>query len=161
YGDVTSVRVPADKMEPFGRELLKRIDPAALGLTFRPIRAEQLAAASGSTDFAMLFVGFSFYLIAAAALLVAMLFRLNIEQRARVIGLVASLAVAFFAILWAVWHVGKTEAARLLAGGRYAPADPTRRHAGLLALASSLVCGASGLAMLALGMTGAMAPKNA
>jgi len=87
--------------------------------------------------------------------------RLFVEPQTLVIGLVASLAVAFFAILWAVWHVGKTEAARLLAGGRYAPVDATRRHAGLLALASSLVCGAGGLALLGLGISGAMAPKNA
>jgi ABC-type lipoprotein release transport system permease subunit len=232
YGDVTSVRVPADKMDAFGQELRKRIDPKDLGLTFRPIRAEQLAAASGSTDFAMLFVGFSFFLIAAAALLVAMLFRLNIEQRARqvgllsavgfapkalrrlaleegmllaliggliglagavgytwhrvtglgrgggggvgttamrlfvepqtlVIGLLASLAVAFFAILWAVWHVGRTEAARLLAGGRYAPVDAKKGRSGLIALAIAFLAGAGGLAMLALGISGAMAPKNA
>ena len=58
-------------------------------MAFQPIRERQLEAASGSTDFAMLFVGFSFFLIVAAALLVAMLFRLNIEQRARQIGLLA------------------------------------------------------------------------
>lgn len=231
YGDVTSLRVPADRADAFGNELLKRIDPAALGLAFRPIRAEQLAAAGGSTDFAMLFVGFSFFLIAAAALLVAMLFRLNIEQRARqlgllsavgfapsalrrlalgegmflaaiggvvglagavgytwlmvaglrtwwvdavgttamrlfveprtlAIGLVASLLVALLAILWAVWHVGKTEAARLLAGGRYAPAA-TGHGSGRIASAIGIGAGALGLALLALGMTGAMAPKNA
>ena len=233
YGDVTSVRVnlPADRREAFAEGLRKKIDPAALGLVFRPVRAEQLAAAGGSTDFAMLFVGFSFFLIAAAALLVAMLFRLNIEQRARqvgllsavgfspgalrrlalgegmmlavvggliglggavgytwlmvtglrtwwvdavgttamrlfveprtlVIGLLASLAVALLAILWAVWHVGKTEAARLLAGGRYAPVEAQRRG-GRIASAIGIVFGAAGLALLGLGAAGMMEPKNA
>ena len=34
-------------------------------------------------------------------------------------GLAGSLLVALLAILWAVWHVGKTQPARLLAGGFY------------------------------------------
>jgi ABC-type antimicrobial peptide transport system permease subunit len=87
--------------------------------------------------------------------------RLFVEPRTLAIGLVASLAVAFGAILWAVWHVGKTEAARLLAGGRYAPVDVGKRNAGLLASASSLLFGIGGLALLALGVAGTIAPKNA
>ncbi len=188
FGDVTSLRIPSDKAEAFAAALRSRIDPAAMGLAFQPIRARQLAAAGGGTDFAMLFVGFSFFLIAAAVLLVAMLFRLNIEQRARqlgllasvgfgpkrlrrlalaegmvlalvggvfglagavgytwlmiaglrtwwkdavgttamrlfvepptlVIGLLGSVLVAFFAVLWAVRRVGRTPEATLLAGG--------------------------------------------
>ena len=65
-----------------------------MGLAFRPIKAEQLAAASGGTDFSELFVYFSFFLIVAAALLVAMLFRLGIEQRARQLGLMAAVGFA-------------------------------------------------------------------
>ena len=172
-----------------------------MGLTFQPIRQRQLDAASGSTDFAGLFVGFSFFLIVAAALLVAMLFRLNIEQRARqlgllvvdrvpsaiaprlgtarrndarvigglsvsparsdtrgswsracerggkapsapprcsftssrrrlVIGLVSSLLVAFFAVLWGVWRVGRTPEARLLAGAWNDPSAARARKSG-------------------------------
>ena len=59
-------------------------------MIFRPIKAEQLAAANGGTDFSEFFVMFSFFLILAAALLVAMLFRLNVEQRARQLGLLRS-----------------------------------------------------------------------
>ena len=232
YGDVTSVRVPAGRAEEFGQQLVRKIDPASLGLVFRPIRAEQLAAAGGSTDFAMLFVGFSFFLIAAAALLVAMLFRLNIEQRARqvgllsavgfapaalrrlalgegmmlavaggliglagavgytwlmvtglrtwwvdavgttamrlfvepgtlVTGLLASLAVALVAILWAVWHVGRTEAARLLAGGRYAPTVAAQRRGAPVATTTGIAAGAFGLLMLVLGVLGTIDAKNA
>lgn len=196
FGNVTSLRIPADRADQF-RLLLQgdpdhqeagALDPASMGLAFQPIMAQQLAASSGSTDFSGLFIGFSFFLIVAAALLVAMLFRLNIEQRARqmgllsavgftpwglrrlalgegmtlamvggllglpaaiaytwimmyglrtwwngavgttslylhvtvdalIYGLVASLFVAFLAILWAAWRVGKTSAATLLAGG--------------------------------------------
>ena len=233
YGDVTSLRVPAGKAEGFKNELRNRIDPASLGLSFQPVKAQQLAAATGSTDFAMLFVGFSFFLIAAAALLVAMLFRLNIEQRARqvgllsavgfaprelrrlalgegmmlavaggliglagavgytglmvtglrtwwvdavgttalrlyveprtlVIGLLASLAVAFLAILWAVWQIGKTEAARLLAGGRYAPVAAAAQRRGVgIASWVGVAAGLCGLVLLGLGILGTVDPKVA
>lgn len=198
FGDVTSLRVPAGRADVFAAALRAKIDPAAMGLAFAPIRQRQLEAAGGSTDFAMLFVGFSFFLIAAAALLVAMLLRLNIEQRARQLGLLASigfaprplrglaltegmtlaliggvvglaaavgytwlmvaglrtwwqgavgttamrlyveprtlaiglgssLCVAFVAVLWGVWRVGRTPEARLLAGGWNDPSDATRR----------------------------------
>ena len=91
FGDVTSLRVPAEKANEFSAELLKQIEPSMMGMSFRPIRAEQLAASSGSTDFGELFIYFSFFLIVAAVLLVAMLFRLNIEQRARQLGLLAAI----------------------------------------------------------------------
>lgn len=91
YGDVTSFRVPAADATAFGSELRSQIEPASMGLSFRPIKSEQLAATSGSTDFSGLFIGFSFFLIAAAVLLVAMLFRLNVEQRARQLGLLAAI----------------------------------------------------------------------
>jgi len=90
FGDVTSVRVPAGSAGRFAEELLRRLDPGAAGLYFQPIKAEQLAAAGGGTDFAGLFVGFSFFLIGAAALLAAMLFRLAIEGRARQLGLLGA-----------------------------------------------------------------------
>ena len=46
-----------------------------------------LAAGQGSTDFGMLFLSFSFFLIVAALMLVGLLFRLNIDRRASEIGL--------------------------------------------------------------------------
>jgi ABC-type antimicrobial peptide transport system permease subunit len=57
-----------------------------LGFTFLPVKAQGLQAASGTTDFAGLFLGLSFFVIAAALLLVALLFRLGVEQRASEIG---------------------------------------------------------------------------
>jgi putative ABC transport system permease protein len=90
FGDVTGLRLPADKADAFTNELVKRVDPAALGLTFRGVRDQQLAAAGGGTEFGGLFIGFSFFLLIAAVLLVAMLFRLSIEQRARQLGLLSA-----------------------------------------------------------------------
>src|SRR5205807_346997 len=91
FGEVTSVRVPAAKQKEFAEALRKEIEPAAMGMSFRAVRAEQLAASSGGTDFGELFLYFSFFLIIAAVLLVAMLFRLNIEQRARQLGVMAAI----------------------------------------------------------------------
>ena len=85
-GQLTSIRVPSAQAAAFERELLREIDPASVGLNFRAVRAEQLAAATGSTDFSMLFLGLSFFLIASAGVMVAMLFRLAVEQRARQFG---------------------------------------------------------------------------
>jgi ABC-type antimicrobial peptide transport system permease subunit len=228
YGDVTSVRVPADRADDFAKALRDKIDPAAMGMTFQPVRERQLDAASGSTDFAGLFVGFSFFLIVAAALLVAMLFRLNIEQRARqigllasigfgprplrglsllegmtlawigglfgllgavgytwlmvaglrtwwkgavgttamrlyvqpqtlVIGLVSSLLVAFAAVLWGVWRVGRTPEARLLAG---AWNDPTASRAGKNGWATGIGIAGVSLGVVLLGV-GAVKPQFA
>ncbi len=94
FGSVTGLRVPAAQSAAFFESLRHELNPAQLGLSFRPIRAEQIAAANGGTDFAQYFVSFSFFLIVAAVLLVAMLFRLNIEQRARQLGLLSAIGFA-------------------------------------------------------------------
>ena len=71
--------------------LLTKLDPAQVGLTFEPVRDQALAAARESMDFGQLFIGFSFFLIAAALLLMAMLFVFNLEQRSEETGLLLAL----------------------------------------------------------------------
>ena len=90
-GDLTSIRVPTSHADEFVKALRDQLRPAEAGLAFQPIRQQQLDLAGGATDFAELFVSFSFFLIASATLLVALLFRLNVEQRARQIGLLGAL----------------------------------------------------------------------
>jgi ABC-type antimicrobial peptide transport system permease subunit len=87
YGAITSIRIPADKSAKFADDLLAELDPAALGLSFTAVKAKQIAASSSGGEFAMTFVAFSFFLIAAAVLLTAMLFALSVEQRAGQLGL--------------------------------------------------------------------------
>ncbi|MBI1354810.1 MAG: FtsX-like permease family protein [Acidobacteria bacterium] len=88
FGQLSGVRIqPVSGRERFEKALLEKIDPAAYGLAFRPVKEQGLAAASGATDFSGLFIGFSLFLIVAAALLVALLFRLGVERRAREVGL--------------------------------------------------------------------------
>ncbi|MDX1999703.1 MAG: ABC transporter permease [Thermoanaerobaculia bacterium] len=105
FGAATSLRltqppesrptsVSADSsISPLASQLSRRLSPSLAGLTFRPVRAEAERAATGATDFAGLFLGFSFFLIGAAALLAGLLFRLAVERRAKEAGLL--LAVGF------------------------------------------------------------------
>jgi ABC-type antimicrobial peptide transport system permease subunit len=93
FGDTTSVRIlPKDgdvaAALPRVREsVLKNLDAKRGGFQFDPVRERLQAAGRGSTDFGMLFLAFSFFLIAAALMLVGLLFRLNLERRAREVGL--------------------------------------------------------------------------
>ena len=56
------------------------LSPGLVGLSFEPIREKAVSASEESMDFGGLFIGFSFFLIGAAPLLVALLFQLGIEQ---------------------------------------------------------------------------------
>ncbi|MHC4252264.1 MAG: FtsX-like permease family protein, partial [Planctomycetota bacterium] len=89
WGSLTSVRFPRARRADLARELAASLGPG--GLVFTSIRSEQMRAAAGSTDFSGLFVGFSMFLVAGAALLVALLMRLSIEQRTRQVGLMLAL----------------------------------------------------------------------
>jgi ABC-type antimicrobial peptide transport system permease subunit len=60
----------------------------------QPVKAQGVAAAQGTTDFAGLFVGFSFFLILAAAILIGLLFRLGIERRMSQIGLLNAVGLS-------------------------------------------------------------------
>jgi len=74
-------------------QLATAINPAALGMTFLPVKQLGLQAASGTTPFGGLFLGFSFFLIAAALMLIALLFQLGIQQRAHELGTLAAIGV--------------------------------------------------------------------
>lgn len=102
FGKVTSIRFSHKNVEEsnisafrdrIASSLLKKLDPVALGLSFDPVRKTVIEASKGSTDFGGLFIGFSFFLIASAAMLVALLFRLSIEQRTAEIGLLLATGI--------------------------------------------------------------------
>lgn len=94
WGSVSLLRMPlggdlsADQAES---QLRDAIEPASLGFVFQPVKAQGLEAASGTTPFDGLFLGFSMFLIAAALMLLMLLFRLGVEGRSREIGLLAAL----------------------------------------------------------------------
>ncbi|HBL31290.1 MAG TPA: hypothetical protein DD490_31060 [Acidobacteria bacterium] len=95
FGDLTALRFPGDDParleELLRRELPQTVDPAPFGLVWHPVKDEGLAAAAGSTDFAGLFLAFSFFLILAAVLLAGLLFSLGVERRAGELGLLLAL----------------------------------------------------------------------
>jgi putative ABC transport system permease protein len=87
HGDVTSMQIyPKGKVD-LAAALLAAIQPEQGGFVFQKVREQAVAASSGATDFGMLFLALSFFLIVSALLLVGLLFRLNIDRRAGEIGL--------------------------------------------------------------------------
>ena len=94
FGDLTTIRLgaaPDTDIQAtrtlFETEFLKRIQPEQVGFQFLSPQADGLQASSGATDFGMLFGSLSGFIIIAVALLIAMLFRVGVEQRSREIGL--------------------------------------------------------------------------
>jgi len=102
YGSLTSLRVAAsstadssvaleEAKTEFTAEFLKQLKPLDTGLVFQPVKYNGLKAASGTTDFTTLFVGFSFFVIASAMILIGLLFRLGVERRISSIGLLQAI----------------------------------------------------------------------
>ena len=94
FGQLTSVRVAAGEGQTveqasaaFDEALRSRLNPAAYGLAFQPVKARGLAASAGATDFSEYFFYFSFFLIVSATMLVVLLFRLGVERRSKEVGL--------------------------------------------------------------------------
>ena len=90
----------------FEAALLPRLDPARAGIVLLPVRAQALEAAQGAGDFGQYFLAFSFFLIVAALLLAGLVFRLNVEQRSREIGLLRAVG----------WRDARVRAALLAEG---------------------------------------------
>ena len=98
-GEITSLRLPAAPGEDVTPAILQVLtpemagfpgdDPNGAGAGGTP--ALRGGAGGANTDFAGLFLGLSGFLLIAALLLVALLFRLAVEQRARQMGLLGAL----------------------------------------------------------------------
>jgi len=91
FGDVTSYRIPDSQIEPEAVAAKIHIDPVTAGFEFLPVKRLGLLAASGTTPFGLLFLGFSLFIMAAAVMLIVLLFRLGVERRAKEIGLLAAI----------------------------------------------------------------------
>ena len=97
FGDTTAVRFPAEQTAIGNRQsaieesLLASLKPADFGLVFQPVREQALKASREGQDFGGLFIGFSFFLIVAACVLVALLFQFGVEQRAKEVGTLLAL----------------------------------------------------------------------
>ena len=97
WGTVSLLRVPMSGQTSeasFEEKLLAALDPNDLGMAMQPVKAQGLKAASGTTPFDGLFLGFSMFLIASAIMLLVLLFRLGMEQRAHEVGLLTAVGFA-------------------------------------------------------------------
>ncbi len=105
FGQTTNLRiVPPDGVS--AEQLRTRLTPPpeAMGFVFQPIKEQGLVAARGSTPFNVLFLAFSFFLIAAAVMLIVLLFRLGVERRAAELGILTATGI------------GRRKVVRLLTG---------------------------------------------
>jgi putative ABC transport system permease protein len=96
WGATTAIRIPkipSLTAERFRQRLRQQLDPNALGMTWIPVKQQGLKAAAGTTPFDGLFLGFSFFLVASAVMLVHLLFRMGIDGRASEVGTLLAIGI--------------------------------------------------------------------
>lgn len=100
FGGLTALRVPLkpnpidnshQEIGALSGELLRALTPEKAGLNWFPLREMSAQSTGQALDFGQLFLGFSFFLIVAALLLVALLFGLGAELRAAETGTLLAL----------------------------------------------------------------------
>jgi ABC-type lipoprotein release transport system permease subunit len=98
FGALTSIRFlnPGGKTAESWRQTAEvairaQLYPARLGMRIEPVRQEALQAASQGQDFGQLFLGFSFFLVVSALLLMGLLFRFGLESRGAEVGTLLAL----------------------------------------------------------------------
>jgi len=98
FGKLTSLRItPAhnssldDTLSRIANRLRENLSPSLMGLQVLPVRSQGLEASRGSTDFGQYFLYFSFFLVVSALMLVALFFKLGVEQRLREIGILEAI----------------------------------------------------------------------
>lgn len=98
YGQYTSIRIAPragkrieEETESFRQSVLKNLTVNETGMIVLPVKFQGLQSASGTTDFSGLFIGFSFFLILSATILISLLFRLGLDQRLKSVGLLSAL----------------------------------------------------------------------
>ena len=96
FGSVTGFRIDPSAVSDLDELKTKLTDAAQpvlpeLGWHIRSIRETQIAASAGTTPFDGLFLSLSFFVIFAAVMLIAMLFRLGLASRSRELGTLMAL----------------------------------------------------------------------
>jgi putative ABC transport system permease protein len=100
FGTTTSVQalVPANRplavvASDLAAGLRAAIDPLATGMLVTDVRGDAAQASTGATNFGEYFLYFSFFLVVSALALVALFFKLGVEQRAREVGLLRAVGL--------------------------------------------------------------------
>jgi ABC-type antimicrobial peptide transport system permease subunit len=97
FGNLTAIRIPnasggmGAAFGEFSKRFFADLLPRDLGFGFEPVREQALRGAEQGQDFGQLFLGFSFFLVVAALLLMALLFQFGLEQRTPEIGTLLAL----------------------------------------------------------------------
>lgn len=81
FGRLTAGRFAQSESEKIEASILEKLEPAHLGFSFRTTRSSTLAAGRQGLDFGGMFLGFSFFLILAAVILLVLLFIHHVETR--------------------------------------------------------------------------------
>lgn len=89
FGNYTAIRFSSQEIgeQELEEAIIKELSPEDLGFRFQNVRAEGQRAASNGVDFGELFLSLSFFVIAAAILLMVLMYRLNMESRTHEVGL--------------------------------------------------------------------------
>jgi len=97
YGDITSLRFDGNDNKL--KSTLTKLEPRFFGFTFSALEASSVGQ---NVDFSQLFLGFAFFLIFAALLLMGLMFSLNIDARQNEIYLLKNLGFSssFIKKLW-------------------------------------------------------------
>lgn len=101
FGKITSFRLPA-AYEAKKSELVSKAAQSAkqFGLESLTIKRRSLDASAGSTPFDVLFLALSMFVIGSALILVALLFRLNVQHRASEVGILSAIGWENTSIRW-------------------------------------------------------------
>ncbi len=96
FGSLTAVRYSQngpEALEVLGTKLLSKLDPNDVGLNFQTVRSQADASVNNAMDFGQLFLYFSFFLVAAAVMLISLLFQFTMEKRTRETGTLLAIGI--------------------------------------------------------------------
>jgi putative ABC transport system permease protein len=100
YGDLTAVRYPlaVHSGDDIAAAILKSVEPANAGLFFQPVAKQAQAALNSTTDFGMLFLGLSMFVIISALILTGLVFVFGVQSRSEQIGLLLAVGLKPFLV---------------------------------------------------------------
>ena len=105
FGKITSIRVPSQEgltAEKIQQEVVATLHSSdeGFGFHFSSLKRDGLKSASGTTPFDGLFIGLSLFIIVSALMLVVLLFKLGLEQRASEAGLLLATGFLKRKVAW-------------------------------------------------------------
>ncbi len=113
FGKSTAIRLPLQDDLALSQQLLPVLHPGKTGFQLQQVKSDGMFAATNGVDFGGLFIGLSFFVLAAAILLTVLVFKLFLEFRKNEIGTFTSLGFH----IRQVQHIFISEASVLVLAG--------------------------------------------